>query len=76
MSNQLGKRYTCAVCSSMVLCTKSGDGGIQCCDADMELQLPKEATLFRLIRRPKAPHRSILRTPTTFPWTSTFSAGE
>ena len=41
MANQLGKRYVCATCGTMVLCTKAGGGGIQCCDADMELQQPR-----------------------------------
>ena len=38
MSNQLGKRYVCETCGSSVLCTKSGDGEITCCDATMEIQ--------------------------------------
>ena len=38
MANQLGKRYECPVCGTMVLCTKAGDGGVQCHDQDMELQ--------------------------------------
>ena len=42
MANQLGKRYTCAVCGSSVLCTKSGEGEIYCCDAVMELQEPRK----------------------------------
>ena len=41
MANQLGKRYVCAACGSMVLCTKAGGGAIQCCDAGMELQQPR-----------------------------------
>ena len=42
MANQLAKRYTCGACGTMVLCTKTGDGIIQCCDADMDLQEPKK----------------------------------
>ena len=36
---QLGRRYQCDVCGSMVLCTKAGDGMVECCDATMELSL-------------------------------------
>ena len=42
MANQLGKRYACAVCGSIVLCTKSGEGTARCCDAEMELQQPRQ----------------------------------
>ena len=42
MANQLGKRYTCATCGSSVLCTKSGEGEIYCCEAVMELQEPRK----------------------------------
>ena len=42
MANQLGKRYTCATCSTLVLCTKTGEGVAQCCEADMELQEPRK----------------------------------
>ena len=42
MANQLGKRYTCETCGSSVLCTKSGDGEIECCEAKMELQEPRK----------------------------------
>ena len=41
MANQLGKRYVCASCGSMVLCTKTGEGVVACCDAEMGLQEPK-----------------------------------
>ena len=41
MANQLGKRYECKVCGSMVLCTKAGEGVIHCCDQEMELQQPR-----------------------------------
>ena len=42
MANQLGKRYTCGVCGTLVLCTKTGEGVVQCCEADMELQEPRK----------------------------------
>ena len=42
MPNQLGKRYVCGTCDSMVLCTKTGEGVIQCCDGDMEMQEPRK----------------------------------
>ena len=42
MANQLGKRYTCETCGSSVLCTKSGDGEIVCCEVKMELQVPRK----------------------------------
>jgi hypothetical protein len=41
MANQLGRRYECAECGSTVLCTKAGDGAVQCHDVDMELQQPR-----------------------------------
>ena len=42
MANQMGKRYTCETCCHSVLCTKSGDGEIECCEAKMELQEPRK----------------------------------
>ena len=42
MANQLGRRYECSVCGSTVLCTKAGDGVVQCHDMDMELQQPRK----------------------------------
>ena len=42
MANQLGKRYVCPTCGSSVLCTKSGDGVINCCETEMELQEPRK----------------------------------
>ena len=42
MSNDLGKRYVCPNCGSNVLCTKGGEGEIQCCDTEMELQAPRK----------------------------------
>jgi predicted RNA-binding Zn-ribbon protein involved in translation (DUF1610 family) len=42
MANDLGKRYVCPNCGSNVLCTKGGEGEIQCCDTEMELQQPRK----------------------------------
>jgi len=42
MPNQLGKRYQCATCNTMVLCTKAGDGGVLCCEAEMAIQDPRK----------------------------------
>ena len=42
MTNQLGKRYICVTCGISVLCTKSGNGEIECCDVKMELQEPRK----------------------------------
>ena len=42
MANQLGKRYACPVCGTMALCTKAGDGAVQCHDQEMELQQPQK----------------------------------
>ena len=42
MPNQLGRRYQCEVCGTMVLCTKAGDGGIGCHDKPMEVQQPRK----------------------------------
>ena len=38
MANQPGKRCLCSVRGSSVVCTKSDEGVISCCDAEMELQ--------------------------------------
>lgn len=38
MANQLGKRLHCDECGSEVLCTKDGEGTIQCCGKDMGLK--------------------------------------
>ena len=40
--NQVGKRYKCADCGTEILVTKSGDGSLRCCRADMELLVPKK----------------------------------
>ena len=42
MASQLGKRYLCPVCEAMVLCTKAGDGVINCHEQEMELQQPQK----------------------------------
>ena len=42
MSNQLGRRYECGECSSIALCTKAGDGVIQCCGQEMQAQQPRK----------------------------------
>lgn len=42
MPNQLGRRYKCEVCGTMVLCTKGGSGTVQCHNADMEVQQPRK----------------------------------
>jgi hypothetical protein len=39
--NQLGKRFKCSVCNTEVLCTKAGDGEVQCCGKVMAAQEPK-----------------------------------
>jgi hypothetical protein len=42
MATQLGKRFTCEVCGTEVLCTKAGDGDPSCHDKEMTLQAPKQ----------------------------------
>ena len=42
MANQLGKRYVCNTCGTMLLCTKTGEGVINCCEAEMQLQQPRK----------------------------------
>jgi hypothetical protein len=42
MANQLGKRYVCNTCGTMLLCTKTGEGVVNCCEAEMELQQPRK----------------------------------
>ncbi len=41
MSNQLGRRYVCEVCGTEVLCTKAGDGEVECDGKAMGVQTPK-----------------------------------
>lgn len=38
---QLGKRYRCEVCGTEILCTKAGEGVLQCCQQEMRTQEPK-----------------------------------
>ncbi len=38
MANQVGKRYTCAVCGSEFLVTKGGGGALTCCNQPMRLK--------------------------------------
>ena len=40
MANQLGKRFECKVCGGEILCTKSGEGAVQCCEQDMQIKQP------------------------------------
>ena len=42
MANQLGKRYQCQTCGTVTLCTKAGEGPVNCCDAEMALQDPRK----------------------------------
>ena len=34
-ASQLGKRYECAVCGTIVLCLRPGPGTFACCDGPM-----------------------------------------
>jgi len=43
MANQLGKRLQCNECGLEVLCTKEGEGTVQCCGNNMEIK--KSASL-------------------------------
>ncbi|WP_342514588.1 hypothetical protein MKY34_07640 [Sporosarcina sp. FSL K6-1522] len=40
MANQLGKRFECKECGVEVLCTKAGDGAVECCGVEMQLKQP------------------------------------
>jgi len=42
VANQLGKRYACEVCGTLILCVKQGEGTVMCCDKEMALQAPRE----------------------------------
>ena len=42
MANQLGKRYECAVCGTVLLCTKAGGGEITCHGKSMQVQAPRQ----------------------------------
>jgi hypothetical protein len=39
--NQLGKRFKCSVCGTEVLCTKAGQGIVNCCNKPMDIQEAK-----------------------------------
>jgi desulfoferrodoxin-like iron-binding protein len=41
VASQLGKRYRCEKCGTEILCVKSGEGALTCCDQEMEVQEPK-----------------------------------
>lgn len=36
----LGKRYSCEVCGTEILCTKAGNGNPVCCEKEMQEQQP------------------------------------
>ncbi len=38
MANEIGKRYRCTKCSSEVIITRGGKGGVKCCGQPMELK--------------------------------------
>lgn len=40
--SQLGRRYQCTVCGTVVLCTKAGEGAVLCDGEEMTLQQPKK----------------------------------
>ena len=40
MANQLGKRLECTSCGVEVLCTKAGQGTLECCNQIMQLKKP------------------------------------
>ena len=42
MANELGKRYECEVCGTTLLCTKAGDGELECHDQPMQIQAPRK----------------------------------
>ena len=39
--NQLGKRYRCEKCGTEVLCTKAGEGVVECDGQEMTPQEPR-----------------------------------
>jgi hypothetical protein len=41
MPNLLGKRFHCEVCKAETLCTKAGQGAVQCCGQPMQLKAAK-----------------------------------
>lgn len=40
--SQLGKRYECKECGTVILCTKASDSNPLCCEKEMEVQQPKK----------------------------------
>lgn len=42
MANELGKRYVCSVCGTEALCTKAGEGGVECDGQPMTLQTARQ----------------------------------
>jgi desulfoferrodoxin-like iron-binding protein len=41
VGNELGKRYQCEVCGTVVLCTRMGAGTIECDGQPMTMQAPR-----------------------------------
>ena len=41
-SISLGKRYQCEVCGGLLLCTKAGEGPLECCGQPMALAETKK----------------------------------
>lgn len=39
--SKLGKRYRCETCGTETLCTKAGEGNLECCEKEMIIQEPK-----------------------------------
>jgi hypothetical protein len=39
--NQIGKRYTCEECGTVVMCAKKGDGELKCHGRPMEIMTAK-----------------------------------
>ena len=42
MANLLGKRFKCATCGTETLCTKAGEGVVECCGVEMPLKEAKK----------------------------------
>ncbi|MBU4038059.1 MAG: hypothetical protein KKA35_16685 [Proteobacteria bacterium] len=40
--SQLGKRYECTACKTVILCTTAGKSNPVCCEKEMEIQKPKK----------------------------------
>ncbi|MBN1381782.1 MAG: hypothetical protein JXA41_08915 [Deltaproteobacteria bacterium] len=40
--SQLGKRYECTTCGTVILCAKAGPLNPVCCDKEMKVQKPKK----------------------------------